>query len=105
MNNFNQRVFEIVRRIPIGKVMSYGQIALLAGNKHASRAVGYALHQVDEKDHLPWQRVVFKDGGLAFGREQYQLLKGEGVKFDRSRRVKLDDCLWTGEEAEESLWW
>ena len=66
MKNFNQRVFAIVRRIPRGKVMNYGQTARLAGSPHAARAVGYALHQARAEDNVPWQRVVYKDGGMAF---------------------------------------
>lgn len=65
MKNFNQRVFAIVRRIPRGKVMNYGQTARLAGSPHAARAVGYALHQARAEDNVPWQRVVYKDGGMA----------------------------------------
>ena len=57
MKNFNQRVFAIVRRIPRGKVMNYGQTARLAGSPHAARAVGYALHQARAEDNgLCWQR-------------------------------------------------
>lgn len=105
INNFNQRVFNIVRSIPVGRVMSYGQIAALAGNKRASRAVGYALHQVTEDDGVPWQRVVFTDGRLAFGKEQYDLLRAEAVPFTQGRRVKMSDCQMETAEAEESLWW
>lgn len=54
MKNFNQRVFAIVRRIPRGKVMNYGQTARLAGSPHAARAVGYALHQARAEDNVPW---------------------------------------------------
>lgn len=105
MTNFNRRVYEIVCRIPPGRVMSYGQVARLAGNAHASRAVGYALHQTDDEDHVPWQRVVYKDGGLAFGDRQYALLQAEGVVFTAEEKVDMTLCRWTQEEAEESLWW
>lgn len=105
INNFNQKVYEIVRLIPRGKVMTYRQVALLAGSARASRAVGYALHQTNEEDALPWQRVVFKDGRLAFGTQQYDLLKAEGVRFDRSRKIKIKDFLWLSEQEIEELLW
>lgn len=105
MTNFNRRVYEIVCRIPPGRVMSYGQVARLAGNAHASRAVGYALHQTDDEDYVPWQRVVYKDGGLAFGDRQYALLQAEGVVFTAEEKVDMALCRWTQEEAEKSLWW
>ena len=85
MTNFNRRVYEIVCRIPPGRVMSYGQVARLAGNAHASRAVGYALHQTDDEDHVPCQ--------------------AEGVVFTAEEKVDMALCRWTQEEAEESLWW
>ena len=67
MGNFNQRVYELVRRIPYGRVMTYGQIAALLGVPRAARAVGYALHWVVENDNVPCQRVVNRFGGLAAG--------------------------------------
>lgn len=67
MSEFNQKVYEIVRRIPVGKVMTYGQIAALIGVPRAARAVGYALHWVDESQKIPCQRVVNRFGGLAAG--------------------------------------
>jgi hypothetical protein len=54
---------------------------------------------------VPWQRVVYKDGGLAFGDRQYALLQAEGVVFTAEEKVDMALCRWTQEEAEESLWW
>ena len=85
--------------------MTYRQAAILAGNSHASRAVGYAMHQIKEEDALPWQRVVFKDGHLAFGTQQYTLLKAEGVRFDRSRKIKMKECLWLSDQEIEEISW
>jgi len=95
MKNFNRIVYEIVKQIPKGMVMSYGQIARLAGNARASRAVGYALHGNPDPGHIPCHRVVFKDGSLTpafvFGgiNRQYKLLKDEGVSFGKDRKVKM----------------
>ena len=84
---FNQRVYEVVRRIPKGKVATYGQVAALAGAPRNARFVGYALHSNPEPDVIPCHRVVFRDGslapGFAFGGPERQrlLLEEEGVAF------------------------
>lgn len=84
---FNQRVYEIVRRIPRGKVATYGQVAELAGAPRNARFVGFALHDNPEPGVIPCHRVVFRDGslapGFAFGGPEAQraLLEGEGVRF------------------------
>ena len=64
--NFFDRVYDIVRSIPSGAVVSYGQVAFLAGNPRMARQVGWALHACPED--VPWHRVVRKDGsnGKAF---------------------------------------
>lgn len=89
---FNQRVYEVVRRIPKGKVATYGQVAALAGAPRNARFVGYALHSNPEPDVIPCHRVVFRDGslapGFAFGGPERQrlLLEEEGVAFISSER-------------------
>lgn len=98
--NFNSRVYEIVCRIPEGKVASYGQIAFMTGSWRASRAVGYALHRNPYHGKVPCHRVVFRDGGLAtgfaFGGKgvQRQLLEAEGVSFTADGRVDMNECRW-----------
>src|SRR5579872_2129031 len=82
--DFKQRVYEIVRQIPKGRVMSYGQIAALVGNPQAARIVGGVAHWGDPD--LPWQRVVMKDGSLAPGYPggtagHAAALAAEGVNF------------------------
>lgn len=64
-DGFRERVYEVVRQIPPGRVMTYGQIAALVGNPRAARIVGGVAHYGDPS--LPWQRVVNKKGGLAVG--------------------------------------
>lgn len=87
MSEFSDEIYDIVRRIPEGKVASYGQIAMIAGRPRASRIVGQALHRNPMPGVIPCHRVVFKDGslapGFAFGglEVQRQLLEGEGVIF------------------------
>ena len=61
MNTF-ERIYEIVKQIPGGKVATYGQIASLAGNPRLARVVGYALHVNPEPDEIPCFRVVNRNG-------------------------------------------
>ena len=92
--NFFQMVYDVVKKIPYGKVMSYGQIALLLGNKRMARQVGWALHVNPSPDEIPCYRVVNREGRLseafAFGGKNVQkaLLQKEGVEFDEKDRVK-----------------
>ncbi|MEG9429741.1 MAG: MGMT family protein [Christensenellaceae bacterium] len=91
---FFERVYRAVKRIPYGKVSSYGKVAEAAGNKRMARQVGWALHSNPAPEEIPCYRVVFKDGRLssafAFGGESVQraLLEKEGIKFDEKGRVK-----------------
>src|SRR3982751_5772516 len=82
-SSFSDRVEAIVRQIPRGRVMTYGQLAALCGNARAARIVGGIAHFGDPA--LPWQRVVNKQGGLASGYPggragHEQALEGEGVE-------------------------
>ncbi len=84
-NNFYKKVYSLVKQIPSGKVVSYGQIARAAGSPRASRIVGRALHLNPQPGVIPCHRVVNKDGrlapGFAFGGTdaQARLLENEGV--------------------------
>jgi methylated-DNA-protein-cysteine methyltransferase-like protein len=92
-SNFFNRVYEIVRKIPKGKVMTYGEIANILGTKDARR-VGHALH-ANSDPKTPCHRVVNKDGrlapGYAFGgpNEQRAKLLAEGVDFKDNLHVKM----------------
>lgn len=85
MDNTFGLIYAIVKKIPKGKVCSYGEIARAAGNPRWSRVVGYALHVNPEPGVIPCHRVVTKDGHLspafAFGglNVQQGLLEEEGV--------------------------
>ncbi|MBQ2944204.1 MAG: MGMT family protein [Ruminococcus sp.] len=100
MNTF-EKIYAVVRKIPYGKVATYGQIALLAGNPHWSQVVGYALHSNPEPDSIPCFRVVNRFGELssafAFGgiNRQQELLEAEGVEV-KDGRVDLKRYLWNG---------
>jgi methylated-DNA-protein-cysteine methyltransferase-like protein len=83
-----RRLYAIVRRVPRGRVATYGQIAALAGMPRHARLVGYALNVLPETSTLPWHRIVNAKGQVspranALGHEelQEQLLRREGVRF------------------------
>jgi methylated-DNA-protein-cysteine methyltransferase-like protein len=97
---FTERVVKLVRRIPRGKVATYGQIAVLAGNAYASRQVARLLHSLSDKEKLPWQRVINSRGEISLrgqsGERQRTLLEREGVEFGLRGRVELTRYLWLG---------
>mgnify|MGYP002518759520 CR=1 FL=1 len=96
-------VYEIVKKIPEGRVATYGQIARMMGNPRLSRAVGYALHANPSPETIPCFRVVNRNGRtsptFAFGGEDVQrkLLESEGVEFLPDGNVDLSRFLWDGE--------
>ena len=94
------RIWSTVRRIPRGRVASYGQVAALAGLPGQARLVGYALHAA-LGDALPWHRVVNALGALSLARTdgagaitQRLRLEGEGVRLDARGRVDLARHRW-----------
>ncbi len=95
-------IYEQVKKIPKGKVATYGQIAALSGNPRWARVVGYALHANPDRSVIPCHRVVNRFGelcrGFAFGgiNAQSELLKGEGVEVSADNRVDLEKYLWNG---------
>lgn len=95
--NFRQRVEALVRQIPQGRVMTYGQVAALCGNARAARVVGGIAHFGDPS--LPWQRVVNKQGGLASGYPggcsgHKQVLEQEGFVVSDDYHIDVTNLLW-----------
>ena len=92
--NFFEKVYEVVKQIPYGMVMTYGDIAELLGNVRLARQVGWALHVNPDPQNVPCYRVVNKAGrvssAFAFGggNRQKELLMQEGVIFDEKGCVK-----------------
>lgn len=92
--NFFEKVYEVVKQIPYGKVTTYGKIAEALGAPRASRQVGWALHVNPDPENVPCYRVVNRFGevssAFAFGGEnrQRELLEQEGIIFDKKGRVK-----------------
>ncbi len=99
-----EKIYGIVKKIPFGKVATYGQIAELAGNKKWARAVGYALHANPDPENIPCFRVVNRFGGLApafaFGGIDVQAakLRAEGIEVRADNTVDLERYLWDGTE-------
>ena len=100
-STFYQRVIKIIKRVPKGKVVTYGQVARMAGSPRGARQVSWTLHVAGEREKLPWQRVINREGKISIpkgdGYElQKALLEGEGVKFDRRDTVDLEKYGWGG---------
>jgi methylated-DNA-protein-cysteine methyltransferase-like protein len=96
---FYESVIDIIKKIPPGKVATYGEVADYAGNKRAARQVSYILNSSWEKHKLPWHRVVNSKGGISLrkghGYElQKKLLKREGIIFNGEDRIDLKKFQW-----------
>ncbi|HEU4830062.1 MAG TPA: MGMT family protein [Gemmatimonadales bacterium] len=95
-----QRIYAIVRRIPRGRVATYGQVATLAGLAGHARQAGYALHALPAATALPWHRVINAQGAISVrsaggdGLRQRLLLEAEGIEFDARGRVRLSRYQW-----------
>lgn len=97
--SFNQRVIDIIKSIPKGKVATYGQIAALTGNPRAARMVVRVLHSSSKKENLPWHRVINSRGSISLkpgtGYEvQKTLLQKEGIIFKDDDSIDLKRFLW-----------
>jgi methylated-DNA-protein-cysteine methyltransferase-like protein len=92
-------VLAVIRKIPRGKVLTYGQVAAIAGVPRASRIVGGILFHSGLEKGMPWQRVINAQGKIStyrvgMGDEQRRLLESEGLKFNRQGAVDLKKHQW-----------
>ena len=106
--NFYEQVYAVVRRIPRGRVTSYGRVAAMLGRPRAARAVGYALNALKDKHgdpayaDIPWQRVVNSQGRISIVNRdnspsrQAALLRKEGIVVSEDLKIDLDVYLWEG---------
>ncbi|MEH7300018.1 MGMT family protein [Neobacillus drentensis] len=99
MTPFTENVIEIIRGIPEGKVMTYGQIARLAGSPRAARQVVRILHSMSKKHRLPWHRVINVKGQIALKEdeaynEQVLSLEAEGVEVGLGGVIDLEKYQW-----------
>ncbi len=93
--DFDREVYAVVRQIPPGRVLCYGQVAYLVGRPGYARRVGRAMAEAPPDPGLPCHRVVRSDGSLSPGWiAQRSLLEAEGVTFRRSGRIDLDRSIW-----------
>ena len=102
---YQDRVYEIVRQIPRGRVMTYGQIAGILGDGYTPRTVGYVMHAADSEG-VPWQRVINSQGKCSTGRLtipvnlQQDMLEQEGVVFSDKGKCDLRRFEWWPEGSE-----
>lgn len=100
--SFYKKVYELVSKIPKGKVSSYGKIAVLLGNPRAARAVGYALNALKktELQAIPWQRVINSKGRISFKGDtiranlQRKILESEGIVFHSDGQIDFTLFGW-----------
>ena len=101
---FYDRVWDFVRRVPRGRVVTYGQVAVELGSPAAARAVGYALCNLNEDTNVPWWRVINAKGAISLrGRGanaelQRALLEHEGAEFDHDGIIHLPAYRWWPDE-------
>ncbi|HQZ81677.1 MAG TPA: MGMT family protein [Pyrinomonadaceae bacterium] len=97
--DYRERVYAIVRDIPKGRVMTYGQLAIILGEGYTARTVGFVMHGADT-DKVPWQRVINSLGKCSTGKLtipvnlQQTLLEAEGVEFNASGKCDLGRYQW-----------
>ena len=100
MLTFRDKVIQITKRIPLGKVTTYGTVAALAGLPRGARLIGGILHASTEK--LPWYRVINRHGFISIRRLgcpkelQKSLLESEGIAVSQDFMVDLDEYGWFG---------
>ena len=94
-------IWRVVRRIPHGRVATYGQVAELAGLEGHARQVGYALHNLPARNDVPWHRVINAKGEISprsagdSHELQRMLLENEGVEIDPRGRIDLKKFRWS----------
>jgi len=93
MKQVSENIIEIIKSIPSGKVMTYGQVAKLAGPPATPRLVSYLLHSSSDKYSLPWHRIINSQGKISLtgiaGQEQIQLLLSEVIEIN-SGKIDLE---------------
>ena len=98
ISEFSKLVIEIIQKIPVGRIATYGQIASLAGNNKAARQISRILHSSSEKYELPWHRVINSQGRISLrsgdGFEmQKAMLESEGIQVIKDR-IELAKFQW-----------
>lgn len=103
-SEFSEKVIRLLKRVPRGKVVTYGALATYAGNPRGARQVVRVLNSYWEQEKLPWHRVINSEGKISLAPGQgYELqqakLKAEGIRFDETGGVDLERYLWSPRTA------
>ncbi len=108
--SYREKVYRIVKEIPVARVMTYGQIAEILGEGYTPRTVGYVMHAADT-ENVPWQRVINSQGACSTGRMtlpvnlQQKILEDEGIVFNEKGKCDLGKYRWFpegfGDDEEE----
>lgn len=105
--SFRERAYELVLRIPAGRVMSYGLVARVLGVGYDARAIGNIMYATpDDGRNIPWHRVINAQGGCSTAGQtsppdlQQRLLEGEGIVFNDKGKCAIEKYLWTPPEHE-----
>lgn len=97
-DSFQQRIWQVVAAIPPGHVLTYGDVALLAGSPRAARQVGGVLSRLPQGSKLPWYRVVNRHGAISLQGDslfrQRDALEAEGIKVSDDGRLDLESYRW-----------
>jgi methylated-DNA-protein-cysteine methyltransferase related protein len=106
LESFTERVIQIIQQIPSGKVMTYGQIARLAGSPRGARQVVRILHSMSDKYKLPWHRVINAKGEIGLKAEelffnQKMSLESEGIQFTNQNSINLEIYQYHPESPQE----
>jgi methylated-DNA-protein-cysteine methyltransferase-like protein len=106
--SYRELVYQLVLRIPSGRVMSYGLVARALGAGYDARAIGNIMHATpDDGRHIPWHRVINSQGGCSTAGLtappdlQQRLLEAEGIVFNEKGRCPIENYLWRPPEYEE----
>ncbi|WKA57624.1 MGMT family protein [Planococcus shenhongbingii] len=106
MQPFTEKAIETIKKIPFGKVMTYGQIAAHAGSPRGARQVARLLHSMSSKHQLPWHRVVNARGQIAIQNEearfaQQSFLEKEGVEVDQHGKINFERFLFRPDQQDD----
>lgn len=105
--HYRERVYAIVRDIPSGRVMTYGQLAIILGEGYTARTVGFVMHGADTVNVL-WQRVINSQGKCSTGKLtipvnlQQEILEAEGIEFNATGKCDLGRYLWFPDGSEST---
>jgi methylated-DNA-protein-cysteine methyltransferase related protein len=96
-----EKICAVIRRIPLGWVATYGQVAVMAGMPRRARLVGRVLQHLGPSAKIPWHRVVNAKGEVSYSLSrnggdivQRRMLEKEGIRFDDKNRLDLERCRW-----------